>query len=564
MIVEQNRKSYDNKQNKETGNYAFATGNDSQANNDRVSSAKIVFTTYEQGTKWIGHKNHNFDYIVVDEIHQLITANSFKPDIIEELTQLLDNKIVIGLTGSPSQAFSLLGYKMLNVTKQEQPDTTIEIRYSNTKAYNVALNHLTARPPGKVLMRVNSIATIDELIDQLVKLKLYNRSEILHLFSTDEIKNSVDYNKIAYKAQFADQYRLILTTSLIDEGVSIKQNGFSDVVFIETNYNPRPEAIKQFFARFRNADNTRKNIAYLRQKIDQTPTTFKPHTMFRSDLNLLSEQLESKADANDVLATYNTIFSNNSYLYEDGKVNPYYLAYAVTNVLFRRMNKTQYLEYLQANYNLSFTINEAYKVEKFKSNDNVTREKKQLIAKHWIEDKEEVLQAIRTHTQSNKIRLNINAQMLSFDNDVSSVVIENIKEFEKLFSKSMTLEKYRVDNPDEILINLNAEPITLNSNAPYNDEILYQTIQRTLDLDNDKATQADKQTQKQFIQFSTWCLKTGTFGNRQMTNKLKEFGILQSKQINEKTLFRMLEMFELEVVKNEKNKTIKVTKNETT
>ena len=188
MIVEQNRKSYDNKQNKETGNYAFATGNDSQANNDRVSSAKIVFTTYEQGTKWIGHKNHNFDYIVVDEIHQLITANSFKPDIIEELTQLLDNKIVIGLTGSPSQAFSLLGYKMLNVTKQEQPDTTIEIRYSNTKAYNVALNHLTARPPGKVLMRVNSLAVMDQLTDQLVKLKLYNRSEILHLFSTDEIK----------------------------------------------------------------------------------------------------------------------------------------------------------------------------------------------------------------------------------------------------------------------------------------------------------------------------------------------------------------------------------------
>ena len=101
------------------------------------------------------------------------------------------------------------------------------------------------------------------------------------------LKNSVDYNKIAYKAQFADQYRLILTTSLIDEGVSIKQNGFSDVVFIETNYNPRPEAIKQFFARFRNADNTRKNIAYLRQKIDQTPTTFKPHTMFRSDLKFV-------------------------------------------------------------------------------------------------------------------------------------------------------------------------------------------------------------------------------------------------------------------------------------
>lgn len=556
MIVDQNRKKYDTKANRKSGNYVFLTGNDNQTENDKVSKAKIVFATYEQGANWITHSQHNFDYIIVDEIHNLITANSYKAGIIEKLTPLLENNTVIGLTGSPSQAFNLLGYKILNVANDMQPLTDVEIRYSNTKAYNVALNHLTARPPGKVLMRVNSIDTIRELTDQLVKLKLYNRSEVLHLYSTNEIKNSVDYNKIALKEHFADQYRLILTTSVIDEGVSIKQTGFTDIVFIETDYNPRPEAIKQFFARFRNVESARKNIAYLRQKLDQTPTMFKPESMYRDDLNILIEDMSTQADASDVLTTYNTIFSNNKYLYGNGKVNPYYLAYATTNVLFQRMNTAQYLEYLESNYNLSFTKNNEYQVTKYKANDTTTKERKQLIAKYWIEQKKQVYQALRTHTLDKKIRLSINEQQINPPIDVLKIVMSNIKDFEKLFKRTMTLTKLGANNIDEILINLESEPITLNSSTPYADEILFLTIEHSLNLADNQATPGDKKTKIQFIKFAEWCAKTTTFTNFQMIRKLKELRVLQSKSINEKTLFRVLELFNLEVIRNYKSNTI--------
>ena len=88
------------------------------------------------------------------------------------------------------------------------------------------MNHLSKKPKGKVLVRLNEIATIKELTRHLVKTKLYNKSEILFLHSTKEIKNSKSTKKLAHKRQFYDNYKLIFTTSLIDEGLSIEQNGF--------------------------------------------------------------------------------------------------------------------------------------------------------------------------------------------------------------------------------------------------------------------------------------------------------------------------------------------------
>jgi superfamily II DNA/RNA helicase len=69
---------------------------------------------------------------------------------------------------------------------------------------------------------------------------------------------------------FNKKKRLALTTSIIDEGLSIEQEGFTDVVFIETEYNRMAESLKQLYARFRNIDPNRKNYFYYRETTIQT------------------------------------------------------------------------------------------------------------------------------------------------------------------------------------------------------------------------------------------------------------------------------------------------------
>src|SRR5690606_22582772 len=169
---------------------------------------------------------------------------------------------------------------------------------------------------GKTLMRLNDIKGIEILKKQLVSTKIFKESEILVLYSQEQIKSSQDYKQLAHERRFNDKIRLVLTTSLIDEGLSIDQEGFTDVVFIETDYNPRPEPIKQFFARFRNEDKDRKNYLYLRTKKDQTAGRFVPEWSYKETLRALQNEL-NETNEDDVLSTYNSLFGNDPFFYED-------------------------------------------------------------------------------------------------------------------------------------------------------------------------------------------------------------------------------------------------------
>src|SRR5699024_6206872 len=108
----------------------------------------------------------------------------------------------------------------------------------------------------------------------------YQADEIVILYSTKDIKNGKDYNYLADEERFTDNTKLVLATAIIDEGINIRQDDFTDAVFIETSYTPRPEAIKQFFARFRSITPQRKNYLYLREKNDQTATKYTPLKYF--------------------------------------------------------------------------------------------------------------------------------------------------------------------------------------------------------------------------------------------------------------------------------------------
>ena len=112
--------------------------------------------------------------------------------------------------------------------------------------------------------------------------------------------------------------------------------------------------MKQFFARFRNEAPERKNYLYLRTKNNQQATRFNPETMFDNDLLTLEKETANN-EAKEVLTTYNSLFSNNNFYYNNATVNPYYLAYAVTEVLFGYFNTTENTPILIVMENNSFT-----------------------------------------------------------------------------------------------------------------------------------------------------------------------------------------------------------------
>jgi len=275
IIVNQAEKEYRNKA-------IFLTGDSPMDAHKEAINKNMVIATYEQGIKQL--KASKFDYVIIDEIHQLLTANGFKRDVIAELTPHLTGNKVIGLTGTLQQIYTSLGYKLINVESKQQEKTEIEVRYSNLRPFDICLNHLKT-VTGKTMIRLNEITTIKSLIRQVVKNKLYKKSEILFLHSTKEVKQSKDFKRLAHRRCFADNIKLVFTTSLIDEGLSIDQSGFTDVAFMETSYIPRPEPAKQFFARFRNKDTNRKNFLYLREKKNQNKTRFEPATEYSYNLN---------------------------------------------------------------------------------------------------------------------------------------------------------------------------------------------------------------------------------------------------------------------------------------
>ena len=416
------------------------------------------------------------------------------------------------------------------------------------------------RPTGKVLIRVNAIDTSEAIKKELIDKKIYKKSEIHQLYSSLEIKNSKTYKGLAYNSEFSDQYKIVFTTAMIDEGVSIDQMGFTDIIFIETSYNPRPEAIKQFFARFRNNDPNRKNYLYLKQKKVQTPTCFNPTLMFKNDLYTLAFESDEE-EAKDVLTTYNNLFSNNSYYYNNEIVNNYFLAYATTETMFQKFNTEQLLDYLKSNYNLAFSVNKEHEVNKI---DNNTKEHikliKQKVATLWSEEKVHVCQVLLYHTQNPSIANGIIKQQIRIDDDFSAFVKGNIKHFETLYLREKELCSLGVVNPLEYLIKNDGDEITLQSNDRYKRSVQVLKVDRAI---LDPKTKADKKTAEQFVHFAQWCVLKGTFTHKQMYDELRNVGVVNHKAYkNEAMLFEILNNnFNLNIKRNRRTNRITCTSN---
>ena len=438
-------------------NIVSLTGSSEPNEHIKAKTFPIVIGTYEQGYKHLSDPN-TFDYVVIDEVHNLITANSYKRDIIRNLTSILSPYIVIGLTGTTNLLFKSIGYKLVNLTKEALKRVEVNFIPDNRKPLQIALQHLQ-KLKGKCIMRINSRSDADSLKTELVKLKKYWANEILILNSDTHIKEGKDFRKLTSQGSFEDKIKLIITTSVIDEGLSIRQNGFTDAVFIETDYKPMPEALKQFFARFRNEDINRKNYYYYRQINDQTLRSWDPYY----DFSKTKENLILDAESFNVTETDKKDIANTKYLYyQDNSVNGYALAYDISKNYFGMMTKQEYILFLENNYNLKIIEDETHIHKKHDVSESKDQKEKtnSLIALNWLNNNDEVLSGLHFISDNWELKKSMNIIGIPADDNICNLVSANLKAFEDLHKNSVHLEKLGVMDTDSILIDkAKAKPV---------------------------------------------------------------------------------------------------------
>lgn len=505
-IVEQNKSEYKN--------IVSLTGNSEPKEHTKAKTSRLVMATYEQGYKHLSTGN-KFDYVVIDEVHNLITSNSFKRESIRNLTSILHCFTVIGLTGTTNSLFKSIGYKLVNAKKEDLKAVAVSMITDNRAPLKIALQHLE-NVKGKCIIRLNNKDNATDIKKELIRLKHYKKSEILILNSDAYIKKGTDFLQLTKQSNFKENIKLVLTTSLIDEGLSIKQKGFTDVVFIENTYKPMPESVKQFFARFRNEDPQRKNYFYFRESKDQILNSWNPYFAF----NQTKSDLIEDAKQRDVTESKNLDIANNDYLfYTNNKVNEYALAYDISTEFFKKATTLEYINYLEINYNLNLITNTTHQKNKI----DVTaikedRDKiKNQIAFNWLNNKDEVLNTLYRLTDNRDLKNSIDFIGINAPDEVYNLVQENIKEFERLHKNSIILERLEVENIDSLIIDS-------ETMKPINSKIINSKIRLFQNLDTIKnpKTKTDVKNKNKLLSFIADVFKLDTFNSSVLLREWKK------------------------------------------
>lgn len=483
----------------EFNNIVSLTGNSTHSDHTKAKTAPFVIATYEQGLRHLSDPN-TFDYVVIDEIHNLITAHSYKSEAIKNLTRVLKSYNVIGLTGTTNLLFKSIGYKLVNVKKETQSKVDVNLIVDNRAPLKIALQHLQ-NVKGKCIMRVNSKNFATALKNEVTNLGHYKKEEVLILNSDAHIKKGNDFKLLTEQSKFNENIKLVITTSLIDEGLSIKQNGFSDVVFIETDYKPMPEAVKQFFARFRNNDANRKNYCYYRETKDQTLISWNPYFAFNETKN----NLIADSEIFNVNDTDKKDITNTKYLYyQDATVNYYALAFDISTSFFKMMTKQEYIHFLELNYNINIIENKDHTKSDIDTTNSkeLAEQNKKIIASSWLNCNDEVLNALYIITDNLELKKTIDYIGLNPSDDIFNIVSNNVKSFEQLHTNTLKIEDFGITDATSVLIDIEKmKPIDLrNVNR-------FITLQKNLDTINTPQTKTDHKNKDKLLNFVKEVLK---------------------------------------------------------
>lgn len=526
----------------------YLTGDSAPQNHSKAKTTNIFAATYEQAIKHI--QSGSYDYIIIDEFHNLLTANEYKEDVISSLYEQLEetNAKVIGLTGTPSNIIRMLGFKMVQVVKKEPEEMVVIECFTNRKAHFTVINHVLNNP-GKSIFRFNNHNDIKSVKQELIENHGHKDRDILVLSSTRAIKKSEAYNKLIKEGMFEDHVKIILATGVIDEGLNIYQDDFENIVYIDANsYYPRPEPIKQFFARIRRPSSKAKY--YLYRKFAQKQSI--KYCNDEENLITVVNSLEKENKEANSYSTYTDIPTNDRfYIKSSGKVNKPHVAYQITQTGFHNYTPSM-LDRFLVNYHIVISRDENFKQKPlnpvFKKTWDL--EAKTALKDVWINQKETIYSVIGCESSDPELRKTIDYGAYQWDEEFVEFVYQNIKAIEKYYKYELRFLKLGVD-PDKYIVGEKA----LASPQKLNNTLYFLESMAVM---NNPINEADKITKERLEEAIGILINKGTFNRKDIESVFNKHTLIIKPSIE--VVVKLVKEF-AEVTYNKQTKTYRVKKN---
>ena len=382
--------------------------------------------------------------VVIDESHSLIAGmkQGFKPGVISELwtaAQAVGATITL-LSGTPSPYFRALGFHRVEVRQQQRAPIHCIVKHRQTGDLALtALLHCrqTDFEKKRLVVKIQSKTQL-RLTKQLLIQEGFKQEEVLVLYAEKAIKDTPDFQRFLDAKQgqesFADQVKVILTTSVIGEGLDVYGDRFQlEFVNIERASTFDLTALIQFADRWR-TDQEKTLVCYFKEATAQIPN-FDAMTKFDNlrafcqqdadRLNSRKAELEKHAARFELLALRTEYSAADRFLNFDAgadvfRVNDLALAAFVEQQKVRHTTTDQGLKAIQESFPY-FRIEDQRQVEgQAVTDQDLTglkedQTKKRLTAQAtlvelWQKDKDLLLQAIGSRTQDERVKGRITFQ----------------------------------------------------------------------------------------------------------------------------------------------------------
>lgn len=337
------------------------TGKSTDEDYARAKNAKMVFATQEQGAKELAHSKSGvltampFDYIIIDEIHALINGLGYKRKTINALLDTItEEDNVIALSGTPTPLSTSIGYHVIKiVSDSSEPLEINHVIDTNTDTERLASvitnSEALKTAEQKIVIRLNNVKVAQSVKKALEDRGLFNKGEISVLNSSNK---TLEYYELVNTKKLLPRTRVLITTSLIDEGVNLEDALVTEMYFISNLMGENPAQVRQFFGRNRDSNEGRSFTLMLKGDKEQLSKQIHSQYNLEESFNKSIKQLEKDIS---ILSDDNaySVLNTDKFYTTDGKVNKYQVAKEISREYFKSLCLDEYLYYMKINYNVN-------------------------------------------------------------------------------------------------------------------------------------------------------------------------------------------------------------------
>lgn len=419
--------------------------------------------------KWAFDKGEKLN-IIIDESHSLISGFGYRSEAVADLWTACKHvaQTFVLMSGTPKPYFRQLGFFRIEVRADRSPiHCLVRHRQSGDLALTALLHcRQTDFTKKRLVIKIQSKAQLKATKALLIQ-EGFRAKEVLVLYAEKSIKETPDFQQFLQagsgQESFGDQVKVILTTSVIGEGLDVYGDKYElEFVNIEKASSFDVTALIQFADRWR-TDREKTLVSYHLASDKERPH-FNAQTEFdqlraywkqeADRLTANKEHLEAYSTKTALLSLRTQYSAADSFLTFDEMtggfvVNDLRLAAFVDQRFTRSMTTDRGLEVIKSDFSY-FVIDDQRNSEAgeaatdidladLKASLLIEKEKAQTTLQAlWKQDKDALLQAIGARTDDEKLksrvlfREDLKTRAASIVDANSAVFTDHLQEAERL------------------------------------------------------------------------------------------------------------------------------------